>query len=147
MPEFKGFGKPPEVSHSLLKDLKRKVSSAELQPSIEISFKWVQSLKPKQLDRLYNLCRHKKLEPDLVATVIYLAALEQGLEKIRFTEAEVENVDLYLERLQLLIDVIASVEEGMMEVINFPVIHRKEKFGYRITPKGEEIAKYMEAKQ
>lgn len=141
MPKTKGIGSPPIPSYIFLQDLKNKVSSGELQHSIEIASTWLKSLSDKQIQRLSNL---KQPSPDLIATVIYLVTLEQELTEFEFTE-DVQN---YLSNFFSLFSLIQMVNDGLMEVTHFPPIHSQEEFGSRLTSVGEKIAQILEeAKQ
>lgn len=136
MPTFKGFGKPPLPSCTFLKDLKNKVGSGELQEGAEIASKWLQSLSDKQTQRLSNL---KEPSPDLIAVVIYLVTLEQGLTEFEFTE----EVQTYVNNFFSLFSLVQLVNSGLMEVTHFPPIHSEEEFGRRLTAQGEKIARLL----
>lgn len=137
MAKFKGFGKPPLPSCLFLKDLKNKVSSGELQQGAEIASTWLKSLSDKQIKRLSNV---KEPSPDLVATVIYLVTLEQGLIEFELTEEEVQT---YLNNFFSLFSLVQIVNNGLMEVTHFPAIHSQEEFGRRLTPQGEKLAQLL----
>lgn len=138
MPKTKGIGSPPIPSCIFLKDLKNKVSSGELQHSIEIASTWLKSLSDKQIQRLSNL---KQPSPDLIATVIYLVTLEQESTEFEFTEEDVQN---YLSNFFSLFSLIQMVNDGLIEVTHFPPIHSQEEFGSRLTSVGEKIAQILE---
>lgn len=137
MPKFKGFGKPPLPSCLFLKDLKNKVSSGELQQGAEIASKWLQSLSDKQIQRLSNL---KEPSSDLIAVVIYLVTLEQGLTEFELTE---EDLQTHLNSFFSLFSLVQIVNSGLMEVTHFPPIHSQEEFGRRLTPQGEKLAQLL----
>lgn len=142
MPKTKGIGAPPIPSCIFLKDLKNKVSSGELQHSIEIASTWLKSVSDKQIQRLSNLKQPSLL---LIATVIYLVTLEQELTEFEFTEEDVQN---YLSNFFSLFSLVQMVNYGLMEVTHFPSIHSQEEFGSRLTSVGEKIAQILEeAKQ
>jgi hypothetical protein len=137
MAKFKGFGKPPLPGCLFLKDLKNKLSSGELQQGTEIASKWLQSLSDKQIKRLSNL---KEPSPDLVAVVIYLVTLEQGLIEFELRE---EDLQTYLNNFFSLFSLVQIVNGGLMEVTHFPAIHSQEEFGRRLTHKGEKLAQLL----
>lgn len=142
MPKTKGIGSLPIPSCIFLKGLKNKVSSGELQYSIEIASTWLKSLLDKQIQRLSNLEQPLLL---LIATVIYLVTLEQELTEFEFTEEDVQN---YLSNFFSLFSLIQMGNDGLMEVMHFPPIHSQEEFGSRLTSVGEKIAQILEeAKQ
>ena len=141
MSKFKGFGKPPVAKSVFVSDLKKKVALRQLQPSINIASLWVQSLEEAAQNELFAAVNQKSQREDIVALVIFLASLEQGGVQVQFHE---EDVITWLSHFQVLISSVQLVNKGLIEVTHFPPIHKAEKFGTRLTQKGEIVAKLIE---